>query len=79
MFQIETGIPMPKMARGRTAVMKFPLPQMQPGDSFLIPCDIKDKKEVDSWRRKFLAAKRRVEGTFRSFTVSDGLRVFCVK
>lgn len=78
-FKIESGIPMPKLARGRTASTSFPLNEMDPGDSFLIPFDIKDKKALESWRRKVLAAKKRVDGEFRTFAVADGLRVFCTE
>lgn len=78
-FKIEKGVPMPKLARGRVAATKFPLVDMNPGESFLIAFDSSDKKLLESWRRKVLAAKKRVEGEFRTFAVSGGLRVFCVK
>ena len=45
-FQIERGIEMPKRARGRQPT-KFPMADMAVGDSFLIPCDIKDPKTLD--------------------------------
>lgn len=78
-FTIETNVPMPKIARGRVAAAKFPLAEMDVGESFLIPCDINDKKTLESWRRKVLMAKKRVEDAeFKTFRVADGLRVFCV-
>ena len=78
-FKIEKGVPMPKLARGRTASTKFPLAEMNIGESFLIAFDAGNKKLLESWRRKVLSAKKRVEGDFRTFAVADGLRVFCVK
>ena len=78
-FKIEKGVPMPKLARGRSATTKFPLAEMNPGESFLITFDTSDKTLLESWRRKVLAQAKRVEGEFRTFSVSDGLRVFCVK
>jgi len=78
-FKIESDVPMPKLARGRVAATRFPLAEMEIGESFLIPCDVADKKTLDSWRRKVLAAKKRVkDAQFKTFTVADGLRVFCV-
>lgn len=82
-FKIESGIPMPKLARGRTASTQFPLAEMQPGDSFLIKFDPKDKKALESWRRKVMSAKKRYkrdnDGDFRTVTVSEGLRVWCTE
>jgi hypothetical protein len=53
---------------------------MDVGDSFLIPCDTKDKKALTNWRRKFLMAKKvfleSYEGAFQTATVSDGIRVW---
>jgi len=78
-FQIESGVPMPKLMRGRVSATKFPLDSMEVGESFLIPCDPADKKTLDSWRRKVLMAKKKVtDADFKTFTVADGLRVFCV-
>jgi hypothetical protein len=75
-FKIESGIPMPKLSRGRIASTQFPLADMKPGDP-------KDKKALESWRRKVLAAKKRYkannEGDFRTVTVSEGLRVWCTE
>lgn len=77
-FKIENGVPVPKLARGRVSATQFPLAEMHPGQSFLIPCNPKDKKVIDSWRRKVLMAKKKLgEGGFRTVTVEDGLRVFC--
>ena len=60
-FVIEKGIKYVSTAiggRGRKAT-QFPLNEMEAGDSFLIPCDINEKKKIDSWRRKLLAAKKK--------------------
>ena len=78
-FTVESGIEMPKRARGR-APTKFPIADMAVGDSFLIPCDINDKKALTNWRRKFLMAKKvflsQYEGAFQTATMSDGIRVW---
>lgn len=78
-FTVEAGVPIPKRARGR-APTPFPMGTMQIGDSFLIPCDINDKKALTNWRRKFLMAKKvflsQYEGAFQTATVSDGIRVW---
>ncbi len=78
-FTVETGIEMPKRARGRTPT-KFPMSAMNVGDSFLIPCDATDKKALTNWRRKFLVAKqaftKQFEAEFKTATVSDGVRVW---
>lgn len=78
-FNIESGIEMPKRARGR-APTKFPIGIMQVGDSFLIPCDTQDKKALINWRRKFLVAKqaflKQYEGEFKTATVEGGIRVW---
>ena len=78
-FTVESGIEMPKRARGRTPT-KFPMQDMSVGDSFLISCDPQDKKVLANWRRKFLVAKtaflKQFEGEFKTATVSDGVRVW---
>ena len=81
-FQIESGVPMPKLTRGRVSATKFPLDKMEVGESFLIPVDFSAadaQKTLDSWRRKVLMAKKKVtDAEFKTFRVADGLRVFCV-
>lgn len=58
-FTVEAGIVPVSGKRGRKPT-EFPLDQMtEPGMSFLIPCDTASKKEVESWRRKVLVAKKR--------------------
>ena len=78
-FTVESGIEMPKRARGR-APTKFPMQDMAVGDSFLIPCDTKDAKTLANWRRKFLVAKKaflkKFEGEFKTATVEGGVRVW---
>jgi hypothetical protein len=72
MFKIESGIPLKVTGRGRAPTTSFPLDE--------------DKKTVESWRRKFLNAKKRfvrdhADADFRSGVVNDehgtGLRVWC--
>jgi hypothetical protein len=76
-FKIEAGVPMTVSGRGRRSSVEFPLHQMDVGDSFLIPCDPKNKKELDSWRRKLLAQKKRMKGgKWATAVVSGGLRVW---
>lgn len=77
-FHVESGVPLAvnRGGRGRKPTA-FPLHQMAVGDSFLIPCDTTEKKTVDSWRRKLLVAKKRMEGgKWTTATVSDGIRVW---
>lgn len=77
-FIVENDVPMQIQGRGRQpSPLKFPFLRMEIGDSFLIPCDINDKKAVDSWRRKVLTAKKRVSDMkFATAIMSDGLRVW---
>lgn len=78
-FTVESGVPIPKRTRGR-APTPFPMSNMQVGDSFLIECDVADKKTLSNWRRKFLMAKKvflaSYEGAFQTATVADGIRVW---
>ena len=85
-FTIESGVEQLSSKRGRKPT-DFPLDQMQPGQSFLIPCNAQEKKEVESWRRKLLVAKKRFiesyaheneggEFKFTTAVVADGLRVW---
>ena len=77
-FHVESGVPLAvnRGGRGRKPTA-FPLHQMAVGDSFLIPCDTAEKKTVDSWRRKLLVAKKRMEGgKWTTAIVSDGIRVW---
>lgn len=79
-FKIESGVPL-KSIRGRKPT-EFPLSEMNVGDSFAIPCDVTDKKVIGSWRRKLLAAKKRLgEGAGEWVTAVDGsvLRVWRTK
>lgn len=78
-FTVEAGVPIPKRTRGR-APTAFPMADMDVGDSFLIPCDTKDKKALTNWRRKFLMAKKvfleSYEASFQTATVDGGVRVW---
>jgi hypothetical protein len=79
-FVIESGVATISGKRGRKPT-EFPLDQMAVGDSFLIPLeDTTEKKSVESWRRKFLVAKKRFnesfEGKFQTAVVEGGLRVW---
>ena len=82
-FVIESGVAPVTGKRGRKPT-EFPLDQMSVGDSFLIPCNVQEKKEVESWRRKLLVAKKRfAEGyedgdqfKFTTAVMADGLRVW---
>lgn len=80
-FQLEAGVPIISGKRGRKPT-EFPLGDMEVGYSFLIPCNTQEKKEVESWRRKLLVAKKRFieengEGyKFQTAVVAEGLRVW---
>jgi hypothetical protein len=89
-FKVESGVPFASNRGGRgRKPTAFPLHEMHVGDSFLIACDTKDKKVVDSWRRKLLVAKKRFndalfadtsyggdEWAFRTSTTNEGIRVW---
>ena len=77
MFEIESGIPVAVSARGRKPTA-FPLAHMDVGDSFLIECDTNSKKVLDSWRRKLLVARKRLDPDLqlRTAVVDGGLRVW---
>lgn len=76
MFEVQSGVPMTSARRGRKAVT-FPFEQMDIGDSFLVPCDVTAKNELNNWRRKILLAKKAFgQGQFSTGTVSDGIRVW---
>jgi hypothetical protein len=77
-FKIESGVPFASNRGGRgRKPTAFPLHEMLVGNSFLIPCDTTDKKAVDSWRRKLLVAKKRMDGgKWSTATVKDGIRVW---
>lgn len=91
-FAIESGVTPVSNKRGRKPT-DFPLNEMAVGDSFLIPITVAEtegateathaeevKKQVESWRRKFLIAKKRFsekfEGKFQTAVVEGGLRVW---
>jgi len=80
-FAIESGIAPVSGKRGRKAT-EFPLADMAVGDSFLISCDTQEKKQVESWRRKLMVAKKRLaqaynsEFKFTTAVVAGGLRVW---
>lgn len=78
-FEIESDVPMVSNRRGRKAV-EFPFSDMDVGDSFLVPCDVSAKNEINNWRRKIAIAKKvfltSYEGAFATATVSDGIRVW---
>lgn len=86
MFQVEEGVSIPKGTRPGRRGTTFPFADMGVGHSFLIPFDTsgdEGKKLVDSWRRKVLNARKKVEGTegyqgfeTRTAVMSDGLRVW---
>jgi hypothetical protein len=60
-FQIESDIPMPKRASVGRRGTEFPFADMEVGDSFLMPCDVSEEKNIVNWRRKLAAARKRFE------------------
>ncbi len=80
MFSVESNVPLVAHARGRKPT-QFPLDEMGVQDSFLIACDVENKKAVDSWRRKFAVAKKQFlalneDAAFKTALVKDGMRVW---
>ena len=86
-FQIESDVPVIPSPRGRKPTY-FPLDQMSVGDSFLIECDTKSKRDVENWRRKLYVAMQRYKdeqlllsqkaSSFRTGVVAGGIRVWRV-
>jgi hypothetical protein len=60
-FQIESDIPMPKRTSVGRRGTEFPFADMEVGDSFLMPCDVSEEKNIVNWRRKLAAARKRFE------------------
>lgn len=91
-FKIEFDVPMPKRTSVGRKGTEFPFEDMNAGESFLMPCDISEEKNIVNWRRKLAAARKRyveangyADGDFslRTAVVSDdrgtGVRVWLVK
>lgn len=85
-FKIESGIPLPKRTSVGRKGTEFPFADMDVGESFLMPCDISEEKNIVNWRRKLAAARKRFEEKsdydieLRTAVVSDdrgtGVRVW---
>jgi hypothetical protein len=75
-FEIRNDIPVPKRVGGRAGKSKYPFVQMAPGQSFLVPSDIKPAA-VRSAAQIF--SKNNPEYKFAIRIVSEGMRVWCVK
>jgi len=74
MFEIEKNIPLV----GRSASRKYPLAQLEIGDSFVIPCTT--DKDLRSARQVASCANQRYEDKkFASRTVDGGIRVWRIK
>lgn len=81
MFQVQSGVPIPKSARVGRRGTAFPFADMEIGDSFVIefdPTGDEGKKATDSWRRKILTAKKKLPESFetRTAVLSNGLGVW---
>ena len=75
MFEIERGIPIPKIKRKE--IYKYPLPVLKPGESFFVPCDTPKKCNSiqtsvrQTWKKQGLGGcgfeliSRRVNGGVR--------------
>lgn len=78
-FVVETGVPPVSNRKGRKPT-EFPLLSMDIGDSFLMPCDVSDKKDIERWRRRFMTAKKvflqKYEAKFQTAVVAEGVRVW---
>jgi len=85
-FKIESGIPLPKRTSMGRKGTEFPFADMDVGESFLMPCDISEEKNIVNRRRKLAAARKRFEEKsdydieLRTAVVSDdrgtGVRVW---
>lgn len=58
-FKIETGIPRPKRINIGRKGTEFPFDDMNQDESFLMPCDITEQKNIVNWRRKLASARKR--------------------
>lgn len=73
MYEIEKGVPIPPQAKG---IRKYPLPNMEPGDSFAV--SMKDKGSFHSSIQKW--KERHPEQKWTSRTQPDGsLRVWRIE
>lgn len=73
---IETNIPLPQRVGGRLKGSKYPFAQMQPGDSFLVPSDVKPS----TLRAAVSAFSKKAEAPVKKFAirvVDNGVRVWC--
>jgi len=60
-FKIEPGIPLPKRTSVGRKGTEFPFADLRVGESFLMPCDISEEKNIVNWRRKLASARKRFE------------------
>ena len=70
-FEIEHGVPMPKLRN------KYPFEHMAEGDSFLLPFSMSDEVATISSAASY--AGRRLKVKFVTKTVDEGVRVWRVE
>lgn len=84
MFAIETGIPLPAPAN-RGPKTQYPLGDMNPGESFFVPCSEAEFTKVTNRLTGAIARfrKQHPEAAFAVRRVDqesvNGIRVWCVK
>ena len=78
-YKIEKGIQLPDRAFG-FGQRKYPFAEMEPGDSFFVPCE-DDKKKRTALRNSIMGSCRRKKGwgKFATRNVKGGIRVWRVE
>lgn len=75
-YKIEKGVPMPRPPQ------IYPWADMEPGDSFLLPCEPAERERVGNRARNAAASfamKRGLDWKFRIRSVEGGMRIWRVK
>jgi len=77
---IDKDIPIPQNITSRQGRTKYPFRIMEVGDSFLIPCDKKDRKRVTSTISSTIARfKLELKHEYTRACVDGGVRIWRVK
>ena len=77
-YKIDKGITMPRPPRGHL----YPWHDMEPGDSFLLPCEPAERERVGNRARNAgasFAKKRGLDWKFSIRSVEGGMRIWRVK
>ena len=76
-IEIEKGIPVPEDYRKQRK--KYPIPEMEVGDSFSIDVTNKTRFKIETLRSSILASARRVEGKFITYHNKAENKIQCWK